>query len=160
MSYDSVKKFFESKGLEDHLMTLDGSGATVAEAAVTIGCEEREVAKTMSFLIENQPVLVVTSGDARVDNRKYKDTFHKKAKMIPWDSVEELVGHAPGGVNPFGVKDGVKIYLDDSLKSLTNLYPAAGDGTHAIKLTLDELVGLVDFEGWVDICSVPQADVN
>ncbi|WP_337502930.1 YbaK/EbsC family protein, partial [Clostridium sp.] len=97
------------------------------------------IAKTMSFLQGEQPVLILTEGTAKVDNRKYKDTFHVKAKMIPFEQVEEVTGHAPGGVCPFGIKDGIEVYLDESLKRFETVYPAAGDDHSAVRLTIPEL---------------------
>ena len=110
------------------------------------------IAKTMSFLQEDQPILILTEGTARVDNRKYKDTFHIKAKMIPFEEVEQWIGHAPGGVCPFGINDGVKVYLDESLRRFETVYPAAGDDHSAVKLTIPELEEVAGAVGWVDVC--------
>ena len=128
------------------------STATVAEAAAALGVEPGMIAKTMSFLQEDQPILILTEGTARVDNRKYKDTFHIKAKMIPFEEVEQWIGHAPGGVCPFGINDGVKVYLDESLRRFETVYPAAGDDHSAVKLTIPELEEVAGAVGWVDVC--------
>ena len=110
------------------------------------------IAKTMSFLQGENAVLILTEGTARVDNRKYKDTFHVKAKMIPFDQVEEVIGHAPGGVCPFGINDDIEVYLDESLKKFDTVYPAAGNDHSAVKLTIPELEQAADTKGWVDVC--------
>lgn len=106
----------------------------------------------MSFLQDDQPILILTEGTARVENRKYKDTFHIKAKMIPFEEVEQWIGHAPGGVCPFGINDGVKVYLDESLRRFETVYPAAGDAHSAVKLTIPELEEVAGAIGWVDVC--------
>ena len=120
--------------------------------AEALGVEPGMIAKTMSFLQGEQPVLILTEGTARIDNRKYKDTFHIKAKMIPFEEVEEIIGHAPGGVCPFGVKEGIKVYLDESLKRFDTVYPAAGNDHSAVRLTIEDLENAVDSEGWIDVC--------
>ena len=116
MSLERAKKYLEEKGYADHVIELEESSATVQLAAEALGVEQGMIAKTMSFLVDGEPILILTEGTAKVDNRKYKDQFHVKAKMIPFDEVEEYIGHAPGGVCPFGIKDGIKVYLDESLK--------------------------------------------
>lgn len=110
------------------------------------------IAKTLSFLQEEKPVLILTEGTAKIDNRKYKDTFHIKAKMIPFEEVETQVGHAPGGVCPFGIDENVTVYLDESLRQFETVYPAAGDDHSAVKLTVDELEKIAGATGWVDVC--------
>ena len=116
MSQKRAENYLEQKGFLDHVIRLEASKATVAEAADALGVEPGMIAKTMSFLLDDQPILILTEGTARVENRKYKDTFHIKAKMIPFEEVEQWIGHAPGGVCPFGINDGVKVYLDESLR--------------------------------------------
>ena len=152
MSYANVQKLFADRGLEDKLLQFSSSSATVEEAAATLGCEGKLIAKTLSFLNEGRPILIVVAGDARIDNKKYKQAFGTKAKMIPGDQVEELIGHAPGGVCPFAVKEGVLIYLDSSLKRFDSVYPAAGSSNSAAHLTLQELEQIAEPEGWVDVC--------
>lgn len=112
------------------------------------------IAKTMSFLQGDKAVLILTEGTAKVDNRKYKDTFRTKAKMIPFEDVERLIGHAPGGVCPFGVPDNVDVYLDESLRQFETVYPAAGNDHSAVKLTLAELEQVANAKGWVDVCKI------
>ena len=152
MSQERAEKYLESKGFLDHVIRLEASTATVAEAADALGVEPGMIAKTMSFLQDDQPILILTEGTTRVDNRKYKDTFHSKAKMIPFEEVEQWIGHAPGGVCPFGINDGVKVYLDESLRQFETVYPAAGDAHSAVRLTIPELEEVAGAEGWVDVC--------
>ena len=152
MSQERAEKYLESKGFLDHVIRLEASTATVADAAAALGVEPGMIAKTMSFLQDDQPILILTEGTARVENRKYKDTFHIKAKMIPFEEVEQWIGHAPGGVCPFGINDGVKVYLDESLRRFETVYPAAGDDHSAVKLTIPELEEVAGAVGWVDVC--------
>lgn len=152
MSFDKAKKYLEEKGYADHIIELADSSATVQLAAQALGVEPGMIAKTLSFLIGNQPILIVAEGMARIDNHKYKDTFHVKAKMIPFDEVEKYIGHAPGGVCPFGIKEGIAVYLDESLKKYDTVYPAAGNDHSAVKLTIAELEVVAGMEGWVDVC--------
>lgn len=152
MSLVKAEKYLQEKGFLDHVIELEASTATVAEAAAALGVEEGMIAKTMSFLQGEQPVLILTEGTAKVDNRKYKDTFYVKAKMIPFGEVEEKIGHAPGGVCPFGINEGVEVYLDESLKQFGTVYPAAGNDHSAVKLTIPELEQIAGAKGWVDVC--------
>ena len=152
MSQERAEKYLESRGFLDHVIRLEASTATVADAAAALGVEPGMIAKTMSFLQDDQPILILTEGTARVENRKYKDTFHIKAKMIPFEEVEQWIGHAPGGVCPFGINDGVKVYLDESLRRFETVYPAAGDDHSAVKLTIPELEEVAGAVGWVDVC--------
>ena len=152
MSLEKAEKYLEDRGMQDRVIRLEESTATVAEAAEALGVEPGMIAKTMSFLQDGQAVLILTEGTARIDNRKYKDTFHIKAKMIPFEEVEEIIGHAPGGVCPFGVKEGIKVYLDESLKRFDTVYPAAGNDHSAVRLTIEDLENAVDSEGWIDVC--------
>lgn len=152
MSQKRAENYLEQKGFLAHVIRLEASTATVAEAADALGVEPGMIAKTMSFLLDDQPILILTEGTARVENRKYKDTFHIKAKMIPFEEVEQWIGHAPGGVCPFGINDGVKVYLDESLRRFETVYPAAGDDHSAVKLTIPELEEVAGAVGWVDVC--------
>ena len=152
MSQKRAENYLEQKGFLDHVIRLEASTATVAEAADALGVEPGMIAKTMSFLLDDQPILILTEGTARVENRKYKDTFHIKANMIPFEEVEQWIGHAPGGVCPFGINDGVKVYLDESLRRFETVYPAAGDDHSAVKLTIPELEEVAGAVGWVDVC--------
>ena len=156
MSQKKAENYLEQKGFLDHVIRLEASTATVAEAADALGVEPGMIAKTMSFLLDDQPILILTEGTARVENRKYKDTFHIKAKMIPFEEVEQWIGHAPGGVCPFGINDGITVYLDESLKQFTTVYPAAGNDHSAVKLTIPELEKVAGAKGWVDVCKEPE----
>ena len=152
MSFEKAKKYLTEKGYDDMIITLEDSSATVELAAQALGVEPGRIAKTLSLMQGEQPVLIVTEGTAKIDNRKYKDTFHIKARMIPFDEVETLIGHAPGGVCPFGINDGVKVYLDESLKRFDVVYPAAGADHSAVKLTIAQLEQAAKAEGWIDVC--------
>lgn len=152
MSLEKAESYLKEAGFLDHVIELKESTATVALAAEALGVEPGMIAKTMSFLQGEQPVLILTEGTAKVDNRKYKDTFHVKAKMLPFEQVEEVTGHAPGGVCPFGIKDGIEVYLDESLKRFETVYPAAGDDHSAVRLTIPELEEVSGAKGWVDVC--------
>jgi len=155
MSLTRAKTYLEAKGFADHIIIPEHSSATVAEAAEALGCEPGMIAKTLSFLQGAQPVLILAEGMARIDNKKYRNHFHCKAKMIPADQVEELIGHDIGGVCPFGVNDHVQIYLDESLKLHDTVYPAAGTDHSAVRLTIAELEQACDFIGWIDVCKMP-----
>ncbi|MCD8096890.1 MAG: YbaK/EbsC family protein [Lachnospiraceae bacterium] len=152
MSVDKVKAYFAQYGMEERVMEMDHSSATVELAAEALGCEPCRIAKTMSFLQGDRVILIVAAGDARVDNKKYKAQFQTKAKMIPRDEVEEWIGHAPGGVCPFAIREGVAVYLDESLKRFDIVYPAAGSGNSAIGLNLAELEQYSGAVGWIDVC--------
>lgn len=152
MSFECVKQYFEAAGMGQRVMALEKSSATVEEAAEAIGCHPKQIAKTMSFFLDDKPILIVTAGDAKVDNKKYKMEFHQKAKMIPGEQVENCVGHAPGGVCPFAIKPDVAVYLDVSLKRFERVYPAGGSGHSAVELSLKELETYSNCAGWVDVC--------
>ena len=154
MSLEKAKKYLEEKGYADHIIELEESSATVQLAAEALSVEPGMIAKTMSFLVDGEPILILTEGTAKVDNRKYKDTFHTKAKMIPFEDVEQRVGHAPGGVCPFGIPEDVTVYLDESLRQFETVYPAAGSDHSAVRLTLPELEQAANAAGWVDVCKV------
>ena len=152
MAFENVKQYFEKLGMGERVMELTKSSATVEEAADAIGCEAEQIAKTMSFLLNDKPILIVMAGDSKADNKKYKNVFHQKAKMIPGDMVEALIGHTPGGVCPFAVNPDVTVYLDVSLKRFERVYPAAGSGHSAVDLSLKELETCSGFTDWVDVC--------
>lgn len=151
MSFQKASEYLKRKGYENHIIILKESSATVVLAAEAIGCKPDHIAKTLGFLLEKEPVLIVMSGLSRVDNAKFKAVFHTKAKMIPSFEVENITGHAPGGVCPFGRNAGVKVYLDKSLKNYDTVYPACGDDHSAVMLTLAQLEELSIPAGWVDI---------
>lgn len=152
MSLEKAKEYLKKYNLEDNIIVFKESCATVKEAADTIGCKEEEIAKSISFLIDEKPILIIASGNAKIDNGKYKQEFHTKARMIPYNDVEKFIGHAAGGVCPFGIKDNVIVYLDNSLKNFETIYPACGDSNSVIKLTLEELEKTSNFKKWVDVC--------
>ncbi|MBQ6076864.1 MAG: YbaK/EbsC family protein [Clostridia bacterium] len=154
MSLERATKYLKTRGLETHIIIPEHSSATVAEAAKALGCEPGMIAKTLSFLQGEQPVLILAEGMARIDNAKYKARFQKKAKMIPPEQVEILIGHAIGGVCPFGVNDDVKIYLDESLKLHETVYPAAGTDHSAVRLTIPELEHACPTAEWIDVCKI------
>lgn len=152
MAFEKAKEHLKKFGLEERIMVFDTSSATVELAAEAVGCEPARIAKTLSFLVEDGRILVVAAGDARVDNKKYKAQFHTKAKMLSFEEVEERTGHGVGGVCPFGVKEGVKVYLDESLKRFERVYPACGSSNSAVELTLPELEQASGCEAWIDVC--------
>ena len=152
MSLERATRYLTARGLQDHIIIPEQSSAMVAEAAKALGCEPGMIAKTLSFLQGDQPVLILAEGMARIDNAKYKGLFHCKAKMIPSDAVEALIGHDVGGVCPFGVNENVKVYLDESLKLHETVYPAAGTDHSAVKLTIAELNHACPDAKWIDVC--------
>lgn len=152
MSLLKAKEYLQKHGLENRIMEFDVSSATVSEAARVINCKEEEIAKTLSFIVDDKPILIVVAGDCKIDNSKFKAEFQTKAKMIPFDNVEELIGHAVGGVCPFGINENVDVYLDNSLKRFKIVYPACGSSNSAVKLTLDELKKISNYKKWVDVC--------
>ncbi len=154
MSVDKVREYLKQFGAQDRIVETDLSSATVELAAKALGCESERIAKTLSFKTPEGVILVVAAGDAKVDNKKYKAKFGCKAAMLKADEVEECVGYAVGGVCPFGVKEGVKVYLDESLKRFETVFPAAGSSNSAIELTLPELEKFSGAEEWVDVCKL------
>lgn len=153
MSIEKVKAYFKEYGMEERILEFDSSSATVELAAKAVGCEPERIAKTLSFWVDDTCILIVCAGDAKVDNQKYKAKFVKKAKMLGFDEAESVIGHAVGGVCPFAVNPGVKVYLDESLRRFETVYPAAGSSNSAICMTMDELEKYsTNFVEWVDIC--------
>ena len=152
MSIREVKAFFAARGMEDKVLEFATSSATVELAAQTVGVIPARIAKTLSFMTAEGPLLVVTAGDAKIDNHKYKETFSCKAKMLTPEEAVELVGHAVGGVCPFAVKPGVKTCLAVSLQRFTTVFPACGSSNSAIELTCEELYELSEALAWVDVC--------
>ena len=157
MSVDRVRAYLQSFGMEGRVLEFPVSSATVELAAAALGCEGCRIAKTLSFLVDGAPVLVVAAGDARVDNGKFKAFFHTKAKMLSPEEASTLVGHAVGGVCPFAVNEGVSTYLDVSLKRFDTVFPACGSSNSAIELTLLELEKHSGSKGWIDVCKGWQA---
>ena len=152
MSIERVKAYFEPLGLADRIREFSVSSATVELAALAVGVEGARIAKTLSFKVDDRPILVVAAGDARIDNGKFKAFFHTKARMLSPEEATALVGHAVGGVCPFAVNEGVRTYLDISLKRFDTVFPACGSSNSAIELTLEELERLSQALGWVDVC--------
>ena len=152
MAIDRVRAYLRTFGAEERILEFPVSSATVALAAQALGCEEARIAKTLSFAQGEGCILVVAAGDAKVDNGKFKARFAMKAKMLSPDDAERLVGHAVGGVCPFGVNAGVPVYLDESLRRFATVFPACGSANSAIELTLDELERFSNAESWVDVC--------
>ncbi len=152
MSIEKVKEYLGQYGLQDRVQEFPVSSATVELAAQALHCEPCRIAKTLSFLVGERPVLIVAAGDAKIDNPKYKAQFGTKAKMLTPDQAEQLVGHAVGGVCPFAVNPGVEVYLDASLKRFETVFPACGSSNSAIELTIPELERCSRCAAWVDVC--------
>ncbi len=155
MSAEKAREYLAARGLEDHITVHTETIDTVEHAAQQIGCSEAEIAKTLSFMVDDAPVVVVMAGDTRVNSSKFKKQFHTKPHMVPRDAVNELIGHEPGGVCPFAVKEGVPIWLDDSMKRFSVVHPAAGSEFASAALTIEELEQAVEPAGWCDICKIP-----
>lgn len=151
MSIDKVKSYFSRFGMENAIMELPISSATVPEAAKALNCEEARIAKTLSLKLNDEAILIVVAGDKKIDNHKYKQTFGKKAAMLKADEVERLTGHPIGGVCPFATREGLKIYLDESLKRFSTVFPACGSTNSAIELTVTDLEKYSQAAGWVDV---------
>lgn len=152
MAIERVKAYFRAFEIEDKIMEFDVSSATVDLAARALNCAPARIAKTLSFKTHDGPVLIVTSGDTRIDNARYKAFFGVKAKMLHGEEVEALIGHGIGGVCPFAVNSGVKVYLDESMKRFDTVYPACGSANSAIEMTMGELEQYACPESWVSIC--------
>lgn len=152
MSIERVKAYFEQYGMEERVLEFEVSSATVELAAKALHCEPQRIAKTLSFMADGRSILIVTAGDAKIDNQKYKAFFGVKAKMLSLEEVETLIGHAVGGVCPFAVNEGVEIYLDVSLKRFDTVFPACGSSNSAIELTIPELEKYSGCRGWIDVC--------
>ena len=151
MSIEKGREYFRQFGMEDRVREFDVSSATVELAAQALGVEGARIAKTLSFMVGEQPILILMAGDVKVDNPKYKAQFHAKAKMMSPDQLEEYVGHQIGGVCPFGIKDGVDVYLDESMTRFETVFPAVGGSNSAIELTIPELEKYSNYKEWVEI---------
>lgn len=158
MSIEKVREYFSRYGIQDKILEFPVSSATVALAAKALGVAPCRIAKTLSFMLREGPVLIVMAGDARVDNKKYKARFGQKARMLTKDEESKLVGHDVGGVCPFAVNDGVKVFLDVSLKRFATVYPACGSSNSAIELTCSELEKYAMSVDWVDVCRLPDEE--
>ena len=155
MSFEKAKAWLDARGFGARVREFAVSSATVELAAAALGCEGARIAKTLSFKLSDGVVLIVAAGDAKVDNHKFKEKFHQKAKMLTPEEAVALVGHAVGGVCPFGVNDGVRVYLDESLRRFDIVYPACGSSNSAVKLTPEELCAASGGE-WADLCKLPE----
>ena len=156
MAIEKVKEYFKQYGMEDRVIEFDSSSATVELAAKVLNCREKDIVKSMAFMTSDGPIVIEVAGDARIDNSKYKKEFQCKAKMIKQDELVSEIGHPMGGVCPFAVNDNVKVYLDESLKQLDKLYPAAGSPNSAVKLNLQELEEYTNYEKWVNVTKETQ----
>ena len=151
MAIERVRSFFKEQGIEDRIQEFEVSSATVQLAAQALNCEPCRIAKTLSFMVDEKPILIVAAGDAKIDNPKYKAQFNTKAKMLSPEEAEMLVGHAVGGVCPFGINEGVTVYLDTSLKRFETVFPACGSSNSAIELSIPELEKYSHFIQWIDV---------
>ena len=151
MAIDKVREYFKKFNMEDRIQEFDVSSATVEEAAKALNTEGKRIAKSLSFKTKDKVMLIILAGDAKISNSKYKATFHEKAHMLGFDEVNELTGHPVGGVCPFAIKDGIKVYLDESLKRFKTVFPACGSTNSAIELTIDELEKYSNNTSWVDV---------
>ena len=154
MSIEKVGEYFKGLNIDDRILEFDVSSATVELAAKALNCDGARIAKSISFMKDNEPILIVTAGDMKIDNAKYKKKFGTKAKMLTPDEASQLIGHAVGGVCPFAVNDGVKVYLDESLKRFDTVFPACGSSNSAIEVTIPELEKLSKYDEWVDVCKL------
>ena len=152
MAIEKVREYFKSFGIEDRILEFEVSSATVELAAAVLGCEGKRIAKTLSFSVNGEPILIVAAGDAKIANPKYKAQFGTKAAMLSYEDAEKLIGHAVGGVCPFAVNEGVLVYLDESLKRFETVFPACGSSNSAIELSIPELEKYSGFKEWIDVC--------
>ena len=151
MAIEKVKKYFKEYGIENNILEFDTSSATVELAANALGCKPEHIAKSLSFNVNDTTIIIVTAGDMKIDNAKFKQEFNTKAKMLKFEEVEEKIGHAVGGVCPFAINEGVKVYLDISLKEYDYVYPACGSSNSAIKLSIPELEKYSNYIKWIDV---------
>lgn len=156
MSVEKVREYLAGFGLSDRVLEFSESTATVELAARVNGVSPGEIAKSLTFKVEEKPVMIIAAGDAKVDNHKFKEFFHTKAKMLSHEEVPILIGHEVGGVCPFALKEGVSVYLDGSLKRFKEVRPAAGNDFSAVRLSLDELERASKSLGWIDVCKLPE----
>lgn len=156
MSIEKVKEYFKQFNIDSRVLEFNVSSATVELAAQALGCEPERIAKTLSFTVNDEPILIVTAGNRKIDNPKYKAQFHQKAVMLKFDEVEEKIGHAVGGVCPFAVNEGVTVYLDESLRNYETVFPACGSSNSAVELTIPELEKYSGYKEWIDVCKIPE----
>lgn len=156
MSIERVREYFKTQGIENRIMEFSVSSATVELAAAALGTEGKRIAKSLSFLVGEKAIIIVTAGDGRIDNKKYKAFFGTKAKMLTGEQVTELIGHAIGGVCPFAVNEGVEVYLDVSMKRFDTVFPACGSSNSAIEMTMEDLEKYSGYKEWIDVCKLPE----
>lgn len=153
MAFDKAKEYLDKSGYGDRVMVFDVSSATVELAAAAVGTEPCRIAKSLTFLVDEKPVMIICAGDGKIANAKYKALFHTKAKMLTPEQVHDMIGHDIGGVCPFGINSSVTVYLDESLKRFDIVYPACGSCSSAVKLTIEELEKTSGFTDWIDVCN-------
>lgn len=156
MAFDKAKKYLDEKGFGDRVMNFDVSSATVELAAVAVGTEPEKICKSLTFKVDGKPVMILFAGDAKVSNSKFKARFKTKATMLSREEVSEFIGHDVGGVCPFGINEGVDVFMDESLRRFDVVYPACGDAASAVKLTVEELNSLSAASEWVDVSNIPE----
>ena len=158
MSIERVKEYFGKYNMAERVQEFEVSSATVELAAIALNCEGCRIAKSLTFKLDEKPIMIVVAGDAKIDNPKYKAQFSTKAKMLTAEEAVTLIGHAVGGVCPFAVNEGVTVYLDESLKRFETVFPACGSSNSAIELTIEELEKYSGFTAWIDVCKGWQAE--
>jgi prolyl-tRNA editing enzyme YbaK/EbsC (Cys-tRNA(Pro) deacylase) len=158
MSIERVKEYFGKYNMAERVQEFEVSSATVELAAIALNCEGCRIAKSLTFKVDEKPIMIVVAGDAKIDNPKYKAQFSTKAKMLTAEEAVTLIGHAVGGVCPFAVNEGVTVYLDESLKRFETVFPACGSSNSAIELTIEELEKYSGFTAWIDVCKGWQAE--
>lgn len=153
MAIDKVKEYFKQYNMSDRIQEFSVSSATVELASIALNTKPERIAKTLAFWLDDKPICIVTAGDMKIDNQKYKATFNQKAKMLAFSEAEEVIGHAVGGVCPFAINSNVTVYLDESLKRFDTVFPACGSSNSAIELTIAELEKYAcNLHSWVDVC--------
>lgn len=152
MAFEEAFAYLKNQGYGERVRVFEVSSATVELAAAAVGTEPARIAKSLSFMVDEQPIIIICAGDTKINNSKYKGVFHKKARMLTADEVRSLIGHEVGGVCPFGISDGVDVYLDESLKRFEKVYPACGSAKSAVELTPEELEQLSGSKAWIDVC--------
>lgn len=156
MAFEKAEAYLKERGFGDRIMTFSVSSATVDLAAKAVGTEPARIAKSLTFMVDEKPVMVVCAGDVKISNPKFKAFFHTKAKMLTREEVNDLVGHDVGGVCPFGIHPGVAVYLDESMKRFDVVYPACGNAASAVRLSIPDLEEAVDFIQWIDVCKLQE----
>lgn len=154
MAIEKVKEYFKQFGMENRVLEFEVSSATVELAAQALGCEPERIAKSITMNVDGGGVMIIAAGDVKIDNAKYKAEFATKAKMLSPDEALDMTGHAVGGICPFAINDGCRVYLDESLKRFDFVYPACGSSNSAIKLTIEELEKYSGYIKWIDVCKM------